>query len=243
MTAYQQDNDALRVKLLQSDTELQNALGALREDLATTKKEANTSLTQGSAGGPPRTPIWWPESLAEQHQQEQANQLLSEELGKVKETTDESDGDGWTASPTDVGTRLRRTSVPVATEVGSVRSDDGIGQNQHRSHQEQNCSACARTSVSMSGLVATNGKEIQDPARSGRPEYLRIHPVEILRACRRWAMFKVALRKTDVKRNRYTVDVLADDKRVEKKDKRYERARAVLLFRRPPALRNGDQPG
>ncbi len=30
---------------------------------------------------------------------------------------------------------------------------------------------------------------------------------------------QVALRKTDLKRNRYTVDVLADDKRVEKKDK------------------------
>ena len=30
---------------------------------------------------------------------------------------------------------------------------------------------------------------------------------------------QVALRKTDVKRNRYTVDVLADDKQVEKKDK------------------------
>jgi hypothetical protein len=30
---------------------------------------------------------------------------------------------------------------------------------------------------------------------------------------------QVVLRKVDVKRNRYTLDVLADDKRVEKKDK------------------------
>ena len=38
MTASQQDSDALRAKLVQSDAELQNALSSLRQDLADTKR-------------------------------------------------------------------------------------------------------------------------------------------------------------------------------------------------------------
>ncbi len=88
MTAYQQDNDALRVKLLQSDiNELQNALGALREDLTTTKQEANTSLTKAQQAALRHADLV--AGKIEQQEQAQAKQL-TEELGKVKETLQEA---------------------------------------------------------------------------------------------------------------------------------------------------------
>ena len=70
----------------------------------------------------------------------------------------------------------------------------------------------------MSGLIATNGKEIQ---------YLRdmgdrnIYQFTIAKTggMQKVGDIQVMLRKADAKRNRYTVDVRADDKLVEKRDK------------------------
>ena len=70
----------------------------------------------------------------------------------------------------------------------------------------------------MSGLIATNSKEIQ---------YLRdlgdrnIYQFTIDRGSgmQKVGDIQVMLRKADSKRNRYTVDVRADDKLVEKRDK------------------------
>jgi chromosome segregation ATPase len=212
MTAYQQDNDALRVKLLQSDTQLQNALGALREDLTVTKQEANTSLTKAQQAALRHADLV--AGKLEEQEQAQAKQL-SEELGKVKETTEQASAklEGIT---TDVGS-VKTDVGSVRTEVGSVRTDVDSA----RSNIEAAKTELQRVRGDlglMSGLVATNGKEIRILRDLGDRNIYEF-TLSKSSGLQKVGDVQVALRKTDVKRNRYTVDVLADDKRVEKKDK------------------------
>ena len=201
VTASQQDYDALRAKLVQSDSELQNALSSLRQDLADTKQGTTSGLVKAQQAATRHA------DLLAKSQKAQAQQL-SAELGEVKETTDQAalklDG-----ISTDVGS--------VKTEVGSVRNDVDTA----KSNIE-----VAKTELQhmrgdlglMSGLVATNGQEIQTLRDLGDRNIFEF-TLSKSAGLQKVGDVQVALRKVDVKRNRYTVDVLADDKRVEKKDK------------------------
>jgi archaellum component FlaC len=208
VAASQQDNDALRAKLVQSDAELQNALSTLRQDLADTKQGATSGLVKAQQAATRHA------DLLAKSQIEQARQL-SEELGKVKETTDQATAklDGIS---TDVGS-VKTEVGSVKTEVGSVRSDV----ENARSNIE-----VAKTELQrmrgdlglMSGLVATNGREIQTLRDLGDRNIFEF-TLSKSGGLQRVGDIQVALRKVDVKRSRFTVDVIADDQRVEKKDR------------------------
>jgi chromosome segregation ATPase len=208
VAASQQDNNALRAKLVQSDSELQNALSSLRQDLADTRQGATSGLAKAQQAAARHA------DLLAKSQKEQAEQL-SAELGKVRETTDQATAklDGIS---TDVGS-VKTEVGSVKTEVGSVRTDVDTAKSNIET---------ARTEMQrmrgdlglMSGLVATNGKEIQALRELGDRN---IYEFTLSKSAglQKVGDIQVVLRKVDVKRNRYTVDVLADDKRVEKKDK------------------------
>jgi len=208
MTASQQDSDALRAKLVQSDAELQNALSSLRQDLADTKQGATSGFAKAQEAATQRA------DLLAQSQKKQARQL-SEELGKVKETTDQATAklDGISTDVDSVKTEVGS----VKTDVGSVRSDVDIA----RSNIEVANTELQRVRGDlglMSGLVATNGKEIQTLRDLGDRNIFEF-TLSKSAGLQKVGDIQIALRKIDVKRNRYTVDVLADDRRVEKKDK------------------------
>jgi chromosome segregation ATPase len=68
-----------------------------------------------------------------------------------------------------------------------------------------------------SGLIATNARELAALRELGERSYYEFtipkgSPVKV-------ANLTITLKKVDPKRNKYNVDILADDKRVEKKDK------------------------
>jgi hypothetical protein len=69
-----------------------------------------------------------------------------------------------------------------------------------------------------SGLIATNSKELSALRTLGERNYFEFN-ITRSKEYRKVGDISVRLRKADTKRNRYTVEVLADDKRVEKKDK------------------------
>jgi hypothetical protein len=69
----------------------------------------------------------------------------------------------------------------------------------------------------MSGLIATNAKELGDLRRLGERNYLEFTVNK--KNPSRVGSVQIALKKVDQKRNRYTLEVLADDKKVEKKDR------------------------
>ena len=70
----------------------------------------------------------------------------------------------------------------------------------------------------MSGLIATNGKDLSALRELGERNYFEFD-LSKKSADKRIGNVTLKLKNADAKRNRYTLEVLADDKRVEKKDK------------------------
>jgi chromosome segregation ATPase len=70
----------------------------------------------------------------------------------------------------------------------------------------------------MSGLIATNSSELAALRKLGERDYIEF-TLPKSGVAQRVGDIQLTLRKTDLKRNRFTLQVLADDKKVEKKDK------------------------
>src|SRR5664279_1627005 len=83
VVAYQQDNAALRSSLSQSDSELQTALGAVREELTNTRHDANSALAKAQASVRKHSDLM--AGRIEKEQKAQSEQLAAE-LNNVKET-------------------------------------------------------------------------------------------------------------------------------------------------------------
>lgn len=70
----------------------------------------------------------------------------------------------------------------------------------------------------MSGLIATNAKDLEALRALGERNYVEFD-LSKRQPEQKIGDVTVTLRSSDLKRNRYTVDILADDRRVQKKDK------------------------
>ena len=69
-----------------------------------------------------------------------------------------------------------------------------------------------------SGLIATNSKELAALKRLGERNYFEFTIVRS-KTPQRISDILIQVKKADTKRNRYTIDVIADDKKTEKKDR------------------------
>ena len=69
-----------------------------------------------------------------------------------------------------------------------------------------------------SGLVATNGKELAALKQLGERSYFEFNLVKSKQPLK-ISDIMIQLKNADMKRNRYTIEIVADDKKVEKKDK------------------------
>jgi len=136
-------------------------------------------------------------------QQEQAQRVtaVSTEVGKVKEQA--------TAANTRIG--------EVSTDVGNVKTDVAAT----RSELEKTIATLKATQGDLgvqSGLIATNGKELAALKALGERNYTEFK-LGKTKAPQKVGDIAVMLEKSDPKRNRYTIRVIADDKTVEKRDK------------------------
>jgi uncharacterized phage infection (PIP) family protein YhgE len=105
----------------------------------------------------------------------------------------------------------------VKTDVTGVKTDVAAT----RAELEKTISELKRVRGDMgqmSGLIATNGKELNALKALGDRNYFEFD-LRKTRAPQKIGDIAIQLKKADPKKNRYTIDVIADDKRVEKKDK------------------------
>jgi len=70
----------------------------------------------------------------------------------------------------------------------------------------------------MSGLIARNHDDLEELKRRGDRNYFEF-TIQKSKTPQRVGPVQIALNKTDQKKNKYTITVLADDKSIEKKDK------------------------
>ncbi len=180
-------------------------LEELRDDLDSSKKQLSQQANQAASQAKKEALTYTEEQAkklsAENQQTKQAVAQTNSALGEVTKKADtanariadvNSDVNGVKTDLAGTKSELDKTK----SELKKVSGDLGI----------------------TSGYVATNSKEIEDLRRRGERNIIEFS-VKKQKNMQKVGDISLRLDKSDQKKNRFTVIVLADDKTVEKKDK------------------------
>jgi len=197
-----------REGLAKVDQDVSSNIGAVKQEVASVRTEAkHTAMSVGQAAqSAVRKNAEMVSKLAKV--EEENNRKVAEELSQVRTTTEQANFK-LTDVTSDVGN--------VKTEVASAKSEIAAT----KSDLSQTINDLKRATGDMgvmSGLIATNGKELQALRELGERDYFEFKIVKNTLP-QRVGDIQLALKKSDMKKNRFTVEVTADDKRIEKKDK------------------------
>jgi chromosome segregation ATPase len=170
----------------------------LKADLENARTQSRTLSSQAKTES-----IAHEEEISRQLKEAQAQlkQQLSTEISGVRQSADTANAKVADVS-SDVGnvkTRLDTTNANLdktIADLKSARGDLGV----------------------QSGLIATNSSELAALRRLGERNYFEFK-IQKAKERVRIGDISVQLKSTDPKKNKYTLDVLADDKLTEKKDK------------------------
>jgi hypothetical protein len=136
-----------------------------------------------------------------QQSQLEENKALTAQLGEMKELTSNTDTrvSGIATDVTTVKTEVSQNKSELdktIADLHSVRGDLGV----------------------QSGLVATNAKELAALRALGERDYVEFQ-LSKTKTPQRVGDVALQLKKSDLRRNRYTIELVANDKRIEKKDR------------------------
>ena len=137
--------------------------------------------------------------------QEQQQQQVNQQLTQFKDTTD-SKFTEVSGNVNNVKTNVEEVKATVATTQSDILK---TANDLKRAMGDMGV---------MSGLIATNSKEVEALRALGERNYFEFDMTK-QQGPRKIGDVTLSLKKSDLKRNRFTLDLLADDKRVEKKDK------------------------
>jgi len=206
MAQMQTDTQGQITKLGDATTELlQQRLKALDDEMTAALKGASTTTTAALKRTQAEASKQSQE-LAKKIQEQQ--QQVASQIGDLKEATNSVDSK-VSAVSSDVGN--------VKTDVTTVKADIATTQ----SNLDKTTADLKRMNGDMgvmSGLIATNGKDLAALRELGERNYFEFD-INKKQADQRIGNVTLRLKSADAKRNRFTMEVLADDKRVEKKDK------------------------
>jgi hypothetical protein len=173
-------------------------LDSLKEELSAAKRQATAAALAAKTEA-----VKHADQLAEQIGQERQSQHkeIVGELGQIKKTEATT-----SAKIGDVSNDI----VNIKSEVASTRQE-----------LQETVSELKRVTGDLgvqSGYIATNAKELQALRMLNERNYFEFH-IERTGKPQKVGDVSMILRKTDPKRNKYTLDVLAGDKKTEKKEK------------------------
>ena len=171
----------------------------LKEELEVARRQANQA-----AGQAKQEAVVHAEQLTKKLAEEQAKQQaqVQSELTDVKQQA--------STANTKIGEVSGDVST-VKTELGSTKAE--------LQKTIDNLTKVTGDLGVQSGYIATNGKELQALKRLGERNYFEFTLLTKTKQPQRVGDITLRLRKTDAKHNKYTLDVMADDKLTEKKDK------------------------
>jgi hypothetical protein len=197
-----QDAQTQIAKLSDSTTSLleqeRQQLQALNDDVSGKYDTANTAVRRARADA-------LKASAQLSAKLEEQQKAVGDEIGQLKDAT------------TTATTKLNEDVSGVKTDVGTVRTDLSAARTDIDKTGAELKRAVGDMGV-MSGLIATNGKDLQALRDLGERNYFEFD-------LGKGAMTKkvgnvtLTLKRADPKHNRYTIAVAADDKVVEKRDK------------------------
>ncbi|MBK5292908.1 MAG: hypothetical protein JJE04_14710 [Acidobacteriia bacterium] len=170
-------------------------LDSVRSELEAARRQASQAVGQAKQEADKNV-----EDLSKKFEIEQKKQQeqVKAELSRVEQTASSKIGE-------------------VSTEVGTVKRDVAATKGE----LDKTIADLKRTSGDLgvqSGLIATNGKELAALKALGDRSYFEFNLVKSNKPSR-LSDITVVLKKADVKGNKYTIEVVADDKKFEKKDR------------------------
>lgn len=170
----------------------------LRAELEAARRQAAMA-----AGRAKKEALQHAEEIARRLEEEQARQQqqIAGELTQVKE----------------VAATAHTKLADVSSEVGTVKTEVASTRSELEKTIAELKSVRGDLGV-QSGLIATNAKELAALKALGERNYFEFNLTKT-KVPQRVGDVAIQLKKVDPKRNRYTIEVIADDKRVEKKDK------------------------
>jgi chromosome segregation ATPase len=183
-------NDQLATARVSGDLRVQTVAREARESAATAQERALAESRRNAAAFSAKL------AEARQNQDQVAGQL--DEL-KAAHTT--------TASKLD----------EVGSDLGGVKNDMTWARSEVEGHGAELKRVNGDMGV-MSGAIATNAKELSALRDLGERNYTEFN-LKRNNEPQNIAVIQLMLTKADVKRNRFTLNVVADDKRVEKRDR------------------------
>jgi len=192
----------LQASLNNIDKALNENLGVVRTDLDTARKETKESVTKAALAA---------QAAARRHADSLVSNLAKSEEEKSKQFTEE-------LSAVKENTQQANSKIAdVSTDVGTVKQDVVKTQSELQSTIADLRRATGDMGV-MSGLIATNAKELTALRELGDRNYVEFQ-IPRNGKPQKVGDIQVAVKKTDVKRSKFTVDVIADDRKIEKRDK------------------------
>jgi hypothetical protein len=202
------DNSVLRTNLSTSDHTVQQTLAAFHEELdqfqtelVSARTETGESLAMAQEAAVRHADALVSRLEKKRRQQEAQQRQLSAEVSKVRESTAET------------STRLNSISSDVGSVKSEVESVRSVARQASANLQQ------TRGDLGMiSGLTATNSDEIQ-MLRDLDDRDVYEFTLAKSSGMQRVGDIQMVLDKTDPKRNVFTVEILAADQRVEKRDK------------------------
>ncbi|MGH9718937.1 MAG: hypothetical protein ACRD8O_01890 [Bryobacteraceae bacterium] len=173
-------------------------LESLKNELETARKQASAAASHAKTEALTRA-----EQLAKQLSDEQKaqSQQVASQISEVKESANTAN--------TKIG-EVSGEVTSVKTAVASTKSE-----------LDRTIADLKRVTGDLgvqSGYIATNGKEIAALRRLGERNYFEFNLAKS-KDPQKVGDITVLLKRTDPKRNKYTIEVYADDKKTEKKDK------------------------
>lgn len=174
-------------------------LEAMQEQLETARRQAAMAVGQAKVEADSKVTAM--ASRLEAEQKKTKEQLSTEITQKVGEASAVAD------------TKVNE----VKTEVSAVKTDVSAT----RSELEKTIANLTKVTGDLgvqSGFIATNGTEIAALRRLGERNYYEFN-LGKTKTATRVGDIMVLLKRTDPKKNRYTIEVTVDDQHVEKKDK------------------------
>lgn len=133
--------------------------------------------------------------------QEQAQQQLKSDISQVRDSADSAN------------TKISQ----VGNDVSSVKTDVAAT----KTELEKTVADLKRATGELDGhsvLIATNGKELAALRALGERDFIQFTVVKA-KMPQRVGDVSILVKNTDPKKNRYTIELTADDKTVEKKDR------------------------
>jgi hypothetical protein len=177
-------------------------IDTLKEELAAARSAEQRGSSQAKAEA-----IAHADQVARQIKEEEAKvqQQVSTEISEAKQTASQQNA------------QVAAKVADVATDVGSVRTE--VTKTQTDLQKTINDLKSAQGDLGVqSGLIATNHGELDALRKLGERNYTDIKLAKTKQPVR-FADITIKLTKVDPKKNKYSVDVVADDKLTEKKDK------------------------